>query len=88
MPLVMTLDGPDEILASGIQSFARQNGWNEESEKTYLEFSRDVMASYIKENIKAFNSAEAARQASAAALVATDAALQGAILSVELVENT
>jgi hypothetical protein len=62
MPLVMTLEGSNEVIEQSIDAFSRQNGWTPESEKTQLQFSRDVLAAYLRENIVAYNAIKAAEK--------------------------
>ena len=84
MPLVMTLEGSNEVIEQSIDAFSRQNGWTPESEKTQLQFSRDVLAAYLRENIVAYNAIKAAEEASKQSKLQTESILENTALSVEI----
>jgi len=55
MKIVLTLEGQDELLQFGLDSFVRHNGWTDGHETSQPDFAKLVLMNFIRGQIQEYN---------------------------------
>jgi len=55
MKILLTLEGEEQALLAGLDSFVRLNGWTDEHEQTALEYARIVLMNYFRSQVLEYN---------------------------------
>jgi hypothetical protein len=53
--LILTLEGVEEALFAGLDSFVRSTGWAEGNDDTQIEHARKNLMAYIRKQITEYN---------------------------------
>jgi len=87
MALVLRVEGDDETLTSGLDSFVRNHGWTEESPETQLEFATLVIRKFLRQSIQNYNVEVARGQAAKIAFDASTVVLDTLVTTLSKVDE-
>jgi hypothetical protein len=55
MKILLTLEGEEQALLAGLDSFVKLNGWTDEHEQTAIEYAKIVLMNYFRGQVLEYN---------------------------------
>lgn len=83
--LNINIVAPEEVMPAALDAFCRQTGWTEENTLTQLEHARLIVRHFFMSTIREYNIDQARKTAASQAAAESDAALDLATMTVEMI---
>lgn len=75
MQITLTLEATDVVLLASIDAFVKNNGWTEETDTPAIEFAKQTLINYFRQQVLDYNAAKLGTEA---------AQVQGALSMVDV----
>lgn len=86
MAFILKIEGEDQVLTSGLDSFVKAHGWSETSKESQLEFATTIIKNFLRNSIQSYVIEQARAQAAKLAHDASKQALDMMTTTLEKVE--